>query len=259
MKRGNPKILLFIFLYFCLFIIPVVSANPGGYTVEPASPDMDPGTPLETVFVPFWNLPPREMATVLAISISPLLLFPVELFFLLKVFACLGYKKIIRSNVLAHADRNAVYQCIRDNPGIFFKEISVQTQVKSGTLRYHLGILRITGKITQSSTQGHARYFENSGKFSIMEQKIIRFLRNDTERSIFTCLVKNPEITRKDLEIQLGISGAAVTWHMNRLVDEEILIIHKVGRNARYELKPQARQCLEKYCLMSPETNIPLI
>jgi predicted transcriptional regulator len=245
---------LFIIFTFCLFLLPGVSAEIGGYTVEPAPTGVNAGTPVDMVPVPFGQLPPREMATVIAISISPLLLCPVELFFLLKVFAFLGYRNIFRMNVLEHDDRNAVYQCIHNNPGIFFREISDQTHVKPGTLRYHLGVLEVTGKITLLKSQGHSRYFENSGKFSVMEQKIIRYLRNETERTIFTSLLRNPETTRKDLETRLGISGAAVSWHMNRLREEGILSIDKSGRNARYELSPDTRQYLEKYCPVSSET-----
>lgn len=252
-KCRGWKPALFIIIYFCFFLIPLVSADMGGYTVEPAPPGIDPGTPVDTVPYPFGGIPPREMATDIALSISPLLLCPVELFFLLKVFAYLGYRKIFGKNVLAHSDRNAVYQCIRENPGIFFREISNKTHVKPGTLRYHLGILEVTGKITLLKSRGHSRYFENSGKFSPMEQKIIRFLRNDTERSIFACLIMNPETTRKDLENRLGISGAAVSWHMNRLREEGVLLINKTGRNARYEISPDAQRYLEKYCMISSE------
>jgi predicted transcriptional regulator len=252
-KCRGLKPALFLILYFCIFLVPVVSAEMGGYTVEPAPQGVDAGTPVDMVPVPFGQLPPREMATDIALTISPLLLFPVELFFLLKVFAFLGYRKIFRGNVLAHSDSNSVYLCIRENPGIYFMEISHKTHIKPGTLRYHLGILEIMGKISLLQTQGHSRYFENSGKFPVLEQKIIRYLRNETERSIFTCLLTNPETTRKDLENRLGISGAAVSWHMNRLREEGVLTINKTGRNARYELSPEVRRYLEKYCLNSPE------
>jgi len=253
LKHRNYLPSLFIILYFCSFIVPVVSANIGGYTVEPITSDMDPGMPLETVKGSVWSLTPLDIATILALSISPLLLFPVELFFFLKIFVYLGYRKIRRINVLDNNARCTVYQCIQDNPGIFFMEISNQTHVKPGTLRYHLGILEVTGKITLLKSRGHSRYFENSGRFSVMEQKIVRFLRNDTERSIFTNLLRNPETTRKDLETCLGISGAAVSWHMNRLREEGVLLINKTGRNARYELSPDARRYLEKYCMTSSE------
>jgi predicted transcriptional regulator len=253
MKCRSLTAALFIGLCFCSFSLSPVSANVGGYTVEPVTVGMDTGTPLETTQDTIWDLTPRDIATILALTLSPTLLFPVELFFLLKMFAYLGYRKIATANALDNDVRESIYTCIRNNPGIHFNALSRETEIKPGTMKYHLSILKLTNKIVFLETAGHTRYFENSGKYSPTEQKVLRFLRSGRERAIFEFLLKDPDMTRGDLEQRLNISGAAVSWHIRRLSDEGILVVRKIGRDARYEINPEARLYIKKYLSPVPE------
>jgi predicted transcriptional regulator len=202
--------------------------------------------------VTFWELPPRVMLESVMFSISPLLLYPLELFFFVKMFAYLGYRKITTASVLRNITRSRIYEAVATNPGIFFNELARQTGVARSTLRYHLALLRMTGKISASKTGSDVRYFENSGKFSEAEQKILAFLHNGRERLICEYLIRNPATTRADLEKVLGISGAAVTWHMNRLRDAGVLAVTKTGRTVQYTIAPEAVRALHKYLSQEP-------
>lgn len=252
---------LFIALCFCIVFIPAVSANFGGYTVEPVTPGMDVGTPLETVQVDFWDLPLQIMIMSVILSVCPLLVFPVEILFFLKMVAFFGYRKITTTNVLDNDVRSSAFSCIRDNPGIRFSALSDKTEIRPGSLKYHLAILKLTNKITVLDANGHNRYFENSGKYSPFEQNVLKYLQNDSERAIFERLISNPATTRNDLEKMLGISGAAVTWHMNRLCDAGMLTVTKSGKTARYVIDPDAMKYLEKYLVTvngNPAFNSPV-
>jgi predicted transcriptional regulator len=229
------------------FLLSAATANVAGYTVEPAVPGIDTVTPLETVQDTVWDLTPRDIATILALSISPVFLLPVELFFLLKLFAYLGYRKIAATNVLENKSRDSIYSCIRENPGIQFNALSRKTAVTPGTMKYHLTVLRFMNKIVFLETCGHIRYFENSGLYSLLEQKVLTFLRNEADRSILEYILSDPGLSRKDLERHLNISGSAVSWHIRRLSADGIVVVRKSGRDAHYEISPQARQYVEKY------------
>ncbi|MFA6361949.1 winged helix-turn-helix transcriptional regulator [Methanoregula sp.] len=235
-----------LLLFF--FVVPMSGLLNNGYVVTPATDaDIANSTPLETVEVSFWDLSPREMLIVVALSLSPLLLYPLELFFFIKMFAYLGYRKITAASVLTNATRSRIYETIVADPGIYFNELVRQTGVARSTLRYHIALLKMTGKITASKTGSDVRYFENSGKFSEAEQKILAFLHNDRERFICEYLIRNPATTRGDLEKVLGISGAAVTWHTNRLRDAGVLAVTKTGRTVQYSIAQDAARALDKY------------
>jgi predicted transcriptional regulator len=214
---------------------------------------MDTGTPLDTVPVDFWDLPPGIMLLALALSISSFIGFPVELFLYLKLYAYLGYRYVTRTIIFDNDTRNLAYHCVQDNPGIYFNSLARKTGIKSGTLRYHLIILMTTGKISAMNTNGHTRYFENSGKFSEIEKTVLKYIRNDTDNRILTLLLDNPDMNRKDLEEKIGISGPLVSWYMRRLRDDGMIIIQKNGKNVRYEIYPEVRQYLEKYLVPDRE------
>jgi hypothetical protein len=86
-KRIRLETILLLFLCSGSLLVTVAGAGFNGYTVDPVTPGMDTGTPLETVPVDFWGLPPQVMAISLAVSLSPVIAFPVELLFFLKLFA----------------------------------------------------------------------------------------------------------------------------------------------------------------------------
>jgi predicted transcriptional regulator len=244
------KSIFFITSLFLLFsfssIIPV-SADIGGYTVEPAGAGIVASPPAELGHAGFWNLPPRVMAIYLALVLSPLLVFPVELLFLLKLLALLGYRQIAKKNVLESPSRNAVYQFIRKTPGSDFMEISRKTGVPENSLRYHLAILKLMNKVTALDTSRNARYFENSGSYSEVEQVVLKYLHNKPTRILLQLVLENPDLTRKQIENIIGISGAGVNWHMHRLSDDGLLIIGKNGRNARYTVNSDIVPYLKKY------------
>lgn len=240
-------------LVFLFFVVPMSGVlNHGGYVVVPAT-DADiaaagvDSSGADLVEVTFWELPPRTILTYAVFSVSPLLVYPLELVFFVKMFACLGYRKITTATVFRNDKRTRVYETIAANPGIYFNEISRISGISRGTLRYHLGVLQVTGKIAVMKSGSDVRYFENSGKFSDADQKILTFLQNGKDRIICEYLIHNPASTRGDLEKVLGISGAAVTWHMNRLRDAGVLTVVKTGRLVRYTVNPDAIRACAKY------------
>jgi len=253
-------------LIFLFFAVPMSGLLNNGYVVTPATDadiaaadtDMSGADPVE---VTFWELPPRVMLTAVALSLSPLLLYPLELFFFVKMFGYLGYRKITAASVLTNATRRKIYETIAACPGIYFTSIAEKTGTARSTLRYHLALLKLMGKISAFSSGSDVRYFENSGKFSGTEQKILALLHNGRDRFICEYVIQNPATTRSDLEKVLGISGAAVTWHTNRLREAGILTVKQSGRRVRYTITPEAFLALGRYLPQEPDaragTNIP--
>jgi len=242
-----------IFLLFgCAAILPV-SADTGGYVVRPATPDMVHGPSQELARVPLWEHPPRVLAIYLALFLSPFLVYPIEIFFLLKLFSYLGYRKIARKNVLENSSRSVIFHYIRESPGTDFTEISRETGVSTNTLRYHIAVLKLTNKITALETTRNARYYENSGCYPVMEQKVLKYLRNKPTRTLLQSVKEKPRQTRVELETAMGISGPGVSWHIRRLSEDGIITNTKVGRNNHYELNPDVIPHLDKYLPMCVE------
>jgi predicted transcriptional regulator len=245
--------MLIIILLGALFMS--VSGNaatisPDGYVVSPAEPgDRSDLEPLDIQPVEAGDVPPQILFIFSILIALPLAAFPVQLFLLGKMFMYLGYRKISGKIALENSTRSMIFMCIRDNPGINFSSIARRTGITPGTLRYHLGILTVLRKISLLKSLGHTRYFENSGRFSDNEKKVLKFIRNDTDNQILRLLFFNPGISRQDLEEVIGISGPTVTWYINRLSDAKIISVMKSGRYIKYKIDPDVHEYLEKYLL----------
>lgn len=251
-------LVFFILLSFCSLLVGHAGAeNLGGYVVSPVPPGMDPGTPFETKEVSFWELPLQVILLSLALSVSPLLEVVTQAVLFTKFYLYLGYRKVARKNLFFNDTREQVYQCIQENPGIFFNEIVRKTGVKRGTLRYHLILLHTNKKISILESEGNARYFENSGRYSGREMIVLKFIQNTTDRRILLLLMNDPELNRKDLGNKLGISGLMVTWYTKRLSDAGMISLEKSGKNARYEIPPEVRNYLEKYLVSKSDIMQP--
>lgn len=244
-----------IFLLFILSLIILVSADNGGYEVRPASSDMIVGPPQEFSLIPLWENSPRTLVIFQALFLFPLFVYPIEVFFSLKLFAWLGFRKIAKKNVLANSARSTIFHYIRETPGTDFSEISRETGITQNSLRYHLAVLRLMNKITLLETSRNARYFENSDAYPVREQMILKYLHNRPTRALLNLVKEDPNRTRSDLATAIGISGAGVNWHMQRLSDDGIIAIRREGKNTRYEINDDIIPYLEKYHTLYTDEN----
>jgi predicted transcriptional regulator len=244
MKRALSPAVLLIFLFIVLAA--PAAAFPEEYTVEPAFGTV--GTAAADVLpISFWDLTLREMVIIGALAISPAFVFPVEIFFALKLLSCFGFRRIRRSNILASPVRNTLYGLIRSRPGISLAGMVEETGISRGALTYHLTLMRVSGKITLLHDHGSTGYFENSGKYDESGQKVLKYLRQDTDKQILLALAGTPLLSRRDFEQILRISGPTVTWHMKRLIDDGLLTLHKDGRFSRYSLSAETLSYLSTY------------
>jgi len=167
--------------------------------------------------------------------------------FSFKLFAWLGYRKIAKTNVLYNPAREVIYHYIRETPGTDLSGISRETGITRNSHRYHLAVLKLTNKVTLLETSRNARYFGNSDGYPAMEQMVLKYLHNKSTRALLNLVKEDPNRTRSDLANAVGISGAGVNWHMQRLSDDGILAIRRMGKNTRYEIRNDVVPYLEKY------------
>ena len=244
-----------LFIFF-LVSAQAVSGNTGGYDVVPVSPDTLTGIPHDPVPISFFELSPRVMAIGIILSFFPLLLFPVELIFFLKIFSVLGYRRIAGDPVFRNGNRATIHTVIREHPGITFPDLSRLTGIKRAAVRYHLAVLSVREKITRIHCLNMTCYFENNGQFSDFEKQMIIHLRNRTARTILEMLVISPGISRRDIAEKIGIAGSSVTWYTDRLSCGGIITVTKVGRDTCYAPTYEAQEFLRnvylKYLFTEP-------
>lgn len=242
--KGSPRIILLV-IFTGLFLSYGACGAPNGYSMMPS--DTGAYLPVNQVMVDFWDLPPGIMILFMVLLVFAIIGFPLEIYLLVKFYAYFGYRKIARKTILQNTIRNQIFTAIRDHPGINHTMLLRITGVNRGTLRYHLRILKLTGKITIFATGDHPRYFENSGKYSDGEKTLLKYLMNKTDDRIFRALLDSPDLTRVDLEAILGVRPSTISWRMNRLIKKQLISTHTRDKTLHYEISPGVRQYVEKY------------
>jgi len=147
-----------------------------------------------------------------------------------------GLRRIYRKNLFEHPGRAAVYDAIVSNPGIDLAAISRMVLMNRQTLRYHLDLLESHHTIAVVRERGTARYFENSGRYGTLEQRVFLRLRSPTAGAVIALIGSNPGIAQSEIAARIGCSAPTVRWHMHRLLEDGIVTAQRDGRSTRYHL-----------------------
>lgn len=255
MEKCLVRFAAFVISFFIL-IPPAVVADTGGYGVKPIYQDMISGTLHDPVPGTFWELSPRVMAIAIALSFFPVLVFPIEILFTLKILLWLGYRKVAQNAIFQNRNRLTVFEAIKANPGINFHALSKLVGLKRGPMRYHLEVLSRKGEIVEVNSLNTIGYFENTGRFTEFEKNMLKHLQNITTQKILGVFITSPNVSRRDIVGMIGIAGPSITWHTNRLSQGGIITIKKNGRDVRYALTKEASNFFLK-CHRNFSGNIP--
>jgi len=153
------------------------------------------------------------------------------------------------STLLNQTTRMDLYNFIKDNPGLHFRALSNFLGMPIGVLQYHLGLLVNGGLLSTHRDGRYKRYFE-SRRFTETEMKVISVLRNGTSGKILVALFEKPEMTHKDLALQLNISSQALSWQMRRLEKMGFVKRNVVGLNVKYSLDEIIYTIVSQYNLL---------
>jgi predicted transcriptional regulator len=203
------------------------------YVVSPGDLHPPSGHPFAPPEVAFWELP-------FWVILLELCILPLELLGAAKTCLSLGFRRVDRENVLDSTARVGIYTMIRAAPGIHLRALSDRAAMPMSTLRYHLSVLQEHHKITTLDEDGHLRFYENSGTYTAVQQRVLKHLRNSTTREILIGILEHPGASRQEVADTVGISGPAVTWHMKKLTEDRIIRQERVGKAVRYRISEDA-------------------
>lgn len=158
-----------------------------------------------------------------------------------------GIRRIYPNNVLDHPQRKAVYDIVVANPGIDLGKIGKVLNLNRETLRYHMDLLASSNKIVVMKDHGIIRYYENHGRYGILERRVLAHFWNLTAEQILSIVLSNPGITQKDIASKLSIASPTVNWYMKRFTTDEIVTAQRTGRLTNYFITPEALRVLTDF------------
>jgi predicted transcriptional regulator len=155
-----------------------------------------------------------------------------------------GIRRIYPKNVLDHPQRNEIYNLIVANPGIDLGRIGITLNLNRETLRYHIDLLTSSNKIVVMKDHGIIRFYENHGRYGVLERRVLAHLWNPTAEQILSIVQSNPGITQGDIAARLSLASPSVHWYMQRLSDDGIVKSQRTGRLTNYSITEKAFQVL---------------
>lgn len=238
MVSGSSRAGIILALLCLIPAVSAVSAAPLVYGDAPGQMLSDP-TPLYA-----WNIPLKIVVLeILSIAAPAALFIPIQFLFSLSAWLYLGHRRVSDRNVLDNQVRKAAYACIRENPGIHMAALARLLRTNIGTVRYHVEVLCRTGMVVAGQNGKTVRYYANGETCSDLEKKVAGYLTEGPKSAILDVVVQHPGSTRKDIVSSLAMSGPDISWHMRTLIEDGIVRSERSGRNVRYYLCPDAKEC----------------
>jgi predicted transcriptional regulator len=112
------------------------------------------------------------------------------------------------------------------------------------------------GKIT-ANRYGLYKYCFPVGVFEQKQKDVLQiFLSQETAREILLVIIEQKNPTQKDIINRIGISSAAINWHIRRLISLNIIYEIRDGKCKRYQLLHVDHNILKKEIICSSQGNL---
>lgn len=126
------------------------------------------------------------------------------------------------SDLLSLASRKRIYEHVEAHGGCHLREVGRKCDVPLGTALYHLDRLETEGLITVRRDGRYKRYFPANG-LGRREKDLLSAFRHAVPRRIAAALLDQPALTQRELCGIIGVSRSTLSFHVNSLIDKEIL------------------------------------
>jgi predicted transcriptional regulator/N-acetylneuraminic acid mutarotase len=137
--------------------------------------------------------------------------------------------RLSREQVLENEKRGMIRGYLAANPGANFASIREDLGMATGTLVYHLGVLKREG-IIKSWNDGRFKRFALTGHvIADLEPKL-----TDFELILLQMIQDNPESTQADLARKVGIGQSTISYHMTKLTKRGFVNSKRQGLQKRY-------------------------
>jgi predicted transcriptional regulator len=128
-----------------------------------------------------------------------------------------------------------ILKFIHQGPACHLRQIRKELDISMGTVQHHLNNLEKMGKIV-SVRNGFYKYYFPAGVFQTKEKNLLQILSQVTARDILLFILEKSNPSQSDIVRSIGISHAAVNWHISRLLELNIIAKHRDGKFKRYRL-----------------------
>lgn len=128
--------------------------------------------------------------------------------------------------------RRRIVETVAAHAGIHLRKLAEELGVAVSTLEYHCYQLVRTGHLATRDTGGYKAFYPAQG-VDRRDKDVLYVVRHEAPRRICAHLILNPGATPKELKEVLGLAGATLTFHLNKLRKAGLMEEEPAGRTKR--------------------------
>ena len=135
--------------------------------------------------------------------------------------------------------RQRVYDIVSENPGLHLSKIAEMLDMSVSLAEYHLLHIEKNHQIMVVKGVGgyYKRYYMRDSEVGTNEAKILAVLRQEILLKIVIMLWKKPNLQHKELLKKFDISPSTLSYHINKLIENDIVDKISYGAEKGYSLK----------------------
>ena len=139
-------------------------------------------------------------------------------------------------DILELESRRKIYDTIKKNPGLHLSKIADLLQMRISHVEYHVHYLEKHDIINTDRSTGYLRFYIK-GTVGIQDKRYLSILRQKTLLRIVIFLLKKEPVKRNDILENVTVSNSTLSYHLKKLVKNDIIEIQGQGENKGYQLK----------------------
>jgi len=139
-------------------------------------------------------------------------------------------------DILELETRRNINNLLEKNPGLHLSKIAKILKLRISLVEYHLRYLEKHRWVQSDKHTGYKRYFIH-GEAGSLQKKKFSILRQKNLLKIVLLLLSQGHANHKEMLQQMDISPATLSYHLKRLVKNNILYVDRQGTVHTYHVK----------------------
>ena len=117
--------------------------------------------------------------------------------------------------------RDEIHAHVQANAGVHFNELVRESAFAPGQIQYHIRRLLEDDRLVREEWYGRTHYYPP--EYDAWERRALALFRRETAREIVTHLIEHEPAAPADVADDLGIARSTLEYHLDRLVEHEIV------------------------------------
>lgn len=139
-------------------------------------------------------------------------------------------------NILELGTRKEIFESISAHPGIHLSKIAELLNLRTSLAEYHLLFLIKNDVIYVDKSTGYNQYYVK-GTVGTFDKKMLSLLRRKHILEIVLFLLHHEYVHHKQILKQVDISASTLSYHLDKLVKNDMVEVHSRGKEKGYKLK----------------------